>query len=96
MYVPRREATRRAMEDSTASLQKLNLEEYQNDLDAIEAMLNKVARQATLTKRSFQEIDKAVAILSERIKWIWWVVGGMLAVMAYMAKELLTWGLGKF
>jgi hypothetical protein len=83
------------MEDSTANLEKLSLDEYRSDIQALEALISKVAKQATITKRSFVEMDKAVAVLGERIKWIWWVVAAILGALAYLAQGLFSWGLGK-
>ncbi len=57
--------------------------------------MERVQRQSEATRDFAKEQASQIAVVRERLKWMWWVQAGQLAMQAYIAKLLIEYQVGK-
>lgn len=66
-----------------------------NRLENLDEVIGKNRRFADAVKDRVIALESIIRVMRERAKWVWWVVLGQLALLAYLAKQVFEWQLGK-
>lgn len=81
------------MADSYTDLKAIS--ESDDRLENLNEVIGTNRRFADAIKDRVIAVEGVVNVMRERAKWVWWIVLGQLGLLAYLAKQVFEWQLGK-